>query len=122
MDFNTTEIAVIGTLGGAFIAGLFATITSFINKRSEEKKHFRELVVKTASDHWNRVATISTATIMPPLSAYIINTVQICDLALNKKLTAKNIMPKLEEMSSLMDMMLSHSAAIRKKNNPNHDE
>lgn len=115
MSFSETEIAVIGTLGGAFIAGFFATIVSFINKRSEERRHFRELVVKTASDHWAHVASISTATKMPPLSTYIINTVQICDLALNKKLTAKNIKPKLEEMSSLMDVMLSHSAAIREK-------
>jgi len=114
MDLSATEIAVIAALGGSFIAGFFATINSFISKRSEEKRHFRELVVKTAADHWNRVAEISVATKMPPLSTYIIHTVQMCDLAFSKKLTAKNIGPKLEEMSLLMDAMLSHSARVNK--------
>lgn len=115
MNLDAAEIAVIGALGGAFIAGLFATITSFINKKSDEKRHFRELVIKTASEHWNKVAEISTAAKMPPLSTYIINTVQICELALNRKLTAQNIKIELERMSSLMDVMLEHSASINKK-------
>lgn len=115
MNFNATEIAVIGTLGGAFIAGLFSALTVFINKKSEEKRHLRELVIKTASDHWKHVAEISSATKMPPLSTYIVNTVQMCDLALNKKLTPETVRKKLEESSSVMDVMLSHSAEISKK-------
>jgi hypothetical protein len=112
---NPTELAVFGTLGGAFIAGLFAAIAAIINKRSEEKRHFRELVVKTAAEHWRLVAEISTASKMPPLTTYIVHTVKMCDLALNTKLTAANIKPKLDEITALLDVMYEHSANVGKK-------
>lgn len=106
---NPTEIAVFGTLGGAFIGGLFTAIAAFINKRSEEKRHFRELVVKTAAEHWKNVAEMSTTTKMPPLTDYIVHTVKMCDLALNNELTSKNVKPKLEEISALMDVLYEHA-------------
>ena len=112
---NPTELAVFGTLGGAFIAGFFTAIAAFINKRSEEKRHFRELVVKTAAEHWKHVAEISTASKMPPLTDYIVHTVKMCDLALNTKLTAENIKPKLDEISALMDVMYKHAENVSKK-------
>ncbi len=115
MNLTPTEIAVLGTLGGAFIGGLFTAIAAFINKQSEEKRHFRELVVKVAAEHWQRVSEISTARKMPPLTDYIVHTVKMCDLALNHNLTAENIKPKLEEISALMDVMYKHGENVSNK-------
>lgn len=115
MDLDATQIAVLGTLGGAIIAGICTVAVAFINKRSEEKKHFRELVIKTASENWKYVAEKSTATIMPPLHTYIVNTVQMCDLAMTKRLSPETVKQKLKESSEIMDIMLEHSSEMRKK-------
>ncbi|MDP2231187.1 hypothetical protein [Methylotenera sp.] len=115
MPLTSEELTVIGTLGGAFIVALSTTIISIVNKRSEEKKHFRELVVKTASEHWLNVAQITTATTMPPLTDYIVHTVKMCDLALNNKLTSENVKTKLHEISNLMDILNDHAKNVSKK-------
>ncbi|MCB2214784.1 hypothetical protein [Desulfofustis glycolicus] len=88
---------------------------AFINKRSEEKKHFRELVLKTASDNWKYIAEKSTATVMPPLHTYIVNRVLMCDLAMSKKLSPEEVKRKLTESSEIMDIILEHSANMAKK-------
>ena len=46
MNLNPTEIAVIGTLGGTFIGGLFTAVATFINKQSEEKYTSESLLLK----------------------------------------------------------------------------
>ena len=115
MYFSSEELTVIGTLGGAFVGALSSTIISMVNKRSDEKRHFRELVVKTASEHWRHVAEISTAKTMPPLTDYIVHIVKMCDLALNDKLTADNVKPKLQEISALMDILYEHAKNVSKK-------
>jgi len=115
MDLNATKIAVLGTLGGAAIAGICTVAVAFINKRSDERKHFRELVIKTASDNWKYVAENSNSKVMPPLHTYIVNTVQMCDLALSKKLSPEEVKQKLKESSKIMDIMLKHSSDMAKK-------
>lgn len=118
MNLNPTEIAVIGTLGGTFIGGLFTAVATLINKQSEEKRHFRELVVKTASEHWSRVAQLPTTKSIPPLTDYIVHTVKMCDLVFNKELTSKNVKPKLEEISALMDVLHEHAKSNAANPNP----
>lgn len=115
MDLDATKIAVLGTLGGAVIAGICTVTVAFINKRSEERKHFRELVIKTASDNWKYVAENSTSTVMPPLHTYIVNTVQMCDLALSKNLSPEEVKQKLKASSKIMDIMIEHSSNMVKK-------
>lgn len=112
MNLTATELAVFGTLGGALIGGLFSFITAFFSKRSEERQHFRELVVNTAASHWRNVAEISSSQRMPPLTDYIVHTVKMCDLALSNKLTAENVKEKLEEISTLMDILTEHANSV----------
>jgi hypothetical protein len=45
-------LPVIGTLGGALIAGLSAYGMNKTNKKSEETKHNRELMLKYSFEHW----------------------------------------------------------------------
>jgi hypothetical protein len=115
MNLSPAELAVFGTLGGAFVAGLFGAIIAFINKRSEEKKHLRELIVKTSTEHWQFVVETAESNIMPPLINYIVHTAMMCDLILNKKLSSKNIQNKLKEIDSLMDVLHHHAIEVSKK-------
>lgn len=115
MNLSPTELAVFGTLGGAFLGGLFTVLIAFINKRSEEKRHFRELIVKTASEHWKLVSEIAESNLMPPLINYIVHTAIMCDLILNKKLDSKNIQTKLKEVDDLMAVLHNHAIEVSNK-------
>ena len=97
------------------MAGLFGAIIAFINRRSEERKHLRELIVKTSADHWKLVSEVAVSNIMPPLSNYIFHTAMMCDLILNKKLNFKNIQNKLKEIDSLIDVLHKHAIEISQK-------
>lgn len=115
MNLSPAELAVFGTLGGGFVAGLFSAIIAFINKRSEERRHLRELIVKTAADHWKLVSEVAASNVMPPLSSYIVHTAMMCDLILNKKINAENIQTKLKEVDAVMDIVHDHTIDTSKK-------
>jgi len=112
MDLSPAELAVFGTLGGALVGALSATAIAFINKKSEEKKHFRELVVKTAAEHWRHVSQISASNRMPPLTDYIVHTAKMCDLILNKNLDKSNIQSRLEELDEVMIALEKHANKV----------
>jgi len=78
MNLSPAELAVVGTLSGAFLGGFFSAIIAFINRRSEERKHFREIVVKTALENWKHVSQISAATRIPPLTDFIYHMMKMC--------------------------------------------
>lgn len=114
MNLSPAELAVFGTLGGTLIGALSATAIAFINKKSEEKKHFRELVVKTATEYWKHVSVNSASPIMPPLTDYIVHMVKMCELALDKDINANNVKPKLAEIAALVSVLQQHSLEISK--------
>jgi hypothetical protein len=97
--------AVIGGIVSAVTGALSALAVTGLSKRSEERKHFRELVVNTAYKNWERLATNIERTpggaYMYPLDDFIILMSKTADLVLDKKLTADNIESKLEEISAL---------------------
>src|SRR3990167_2055914 len=115
MNLSPAELAVVGTLSGAFVGGLFSAIIVFINKRSEERKHFREIVVKTALENWKHVSQISAATRIPPLTDFVFHMMKMCELVVNKKVNSKNIQAKLHEISELNNIVAEHSGNVSKK-------
>lgn len=114
MNLSPAELAVLGTIGGTIAGGIFTAIAAFIAKRSEERKHFRELIVKTAFENWKHVSQISAVPFMPPLTDYIVHMVLMCDLVLNKKIDSKNIQSKLDEIKAIGDILNKHAINISK--------
>src|SRR5438132_1819915 len=95
MNLPTEAWVVIGTISGALIGSLSAVVNSYFTSRSEERKHFREVIVKTALEEWKHISQISSSQVIFPLANYIIYTAKICELALDEKVTPKNIREKL---------------------------
>ena len=48
----TLYAAVIGGAAAAVFSGVFAVWSNWIARRSDERKHMRELAVKVAADNW----------------------------------------------------------------------
>jgi len=103
-------LGVVATLGGTVIGALPGLISSSINRKSEERKQFRELVIKAAIESWKtRVQHQSTVAILP-LEHYIIHTAKMCELALSEKsITPEQMKHHLQEIENLMTILVEHA-------------
>jgi gas vesicle protein len=109
------EIAIIVavcTLIGSVVSGITgaasALLVTWLNKKSEERRHYRELVVKTAVEHWGQVADYSRGNIMPPLDDYILHMKQVADLMTDPKLSAENVVEKLKKINAFRDRVIEY--------------
>jgi hypothetical protein len=111
-NLSATEIAVFGTVAVGFIAAASSVITSFINKRSEERKSLRDSVIKTATENYRFIVEKSTNPKHLPLPIYLIYVSKMADLAFDKTVTAENIKTKLTEISKLVTIMEDHTKEV----------
>jgi gas vesicle protein len=107
-------LAVIGTLAGAFIGSLSALLITWITKRSEERKHFRELVIKTALEHYKEQVEVSKIQRQThpvqilPLDIYIIHMLKFSELALIKKIDTSNVEKILAEAEEITNIAIKY--------------
>ena len=103
MDISTETLAIIAVLGpalGAGIAGGSSLITTLINKRSEERKHYRELVMNAAIANWKQFVDLTPpGETIEPLEDFIVHMMRFYDLVLSKKLDKKTLEKRLQEIS-----------------------
>ena len=101
------------TLGGAVVGAIPGLVSSFLSKRSDEKKQLRELVVKAATDSWKTHAEHGQGKLLP-LEHYIIHTMKMCEFALSgEKVTPESMKTHLQETSALMDVLVEHATTPR---------
>jgi len=100
-------MTIIAAFGGALITGLIAIVISIINKRSEERKHMRELMLHTALEHFKTVCDATPGQDIFPLEAWIIHLLKISDVFLDAKITKENVINKLKEAYAVSDMVTS---------------
>jgi hypothetical protein len=118
MNLSPQELTIVGTLGGAIVGALPGIISSFLNRRTEERKQFKELVVKAAIESWKTHVELAGNRFMFPLEHYIIHTAKMCEFALSdKKLTPESMDQHLKELSAVMDVLVKHaeSPSAKKK-------
>jgi len=118
MSLSPEELAVVGTLGGAVIGALPSFISSLLNRRTEEKRHFNELVVKAATESWKFIAENSRSRAILPLEHYIIHTAKMCEFALSGgKVTAETTAQQLQEIDAVMKVLAKHASSVSSKSN-----
>jgi lipase chaperone LimK len=116
MALSPEELAVVASLGGAVVGALPGLVSSFLTKRSDERKQFKELVVKAAIESWKTHAAHAGTRAMLPLEHYIIYTAKMCEFALaDKKVTAESMRTHLQEVSALMEVLVQHAKAPGRK-------
>ena len=107
MDIRPELIAVIGTLAGALIGSLSTLFITWLNKKSEERRHVRELVVNAAIESWKQHVSVAVAKNIAvgimPLDTYIIHMIKFSELILDKKINASNIEEKLAEVTKVVN-------------------
>lgn len=115
MSVPPEVVAVLGTIGGGVIVGLFGVWTAKIQAKAANQRHFRELVVTAATDGWKLRAAQGTAGKLPPLEHAIIHAAKMCEIALaDETLTPEALREKLEAIRALMDVLAEHVESVSK--------
>jgi len=68
MALSPEELVAVASLGGAAIGALPGIIAAVFNRRSEDKRHFNELVFNAATESWKLVAEKAHLVALLPLS------------------------------------------------------
>ena len=106
------------TLGGAVVGAIPGLVSSFLSKRSDEKKQLRELVVKAATDSWKTHAEHGQGKLLP-LEHYIIHTAKMCEFALSGELvTPETTAQRLKEIEAVMKVLSEHASSISSTGSP----
>jgi len=105
-------MAVFGTVAVGLIAAASSVITSFINKRSEERKSLKDSVIRTAAENYKFMVEKSANPKHYPLPIYLIYVAKMVDLAFDKTVTAQNLKSRLIEISKLVTIMEYHTKEV----------
>jgi hypothetical protein len=99
---NPGALALFGTLSGAFLGFLSALLVTWLTKRFEERKHYREALL-TAATHQRRqdfdaAVTTKTQQALMPLEYYLARMIQLENLLQNRKLSQQQMLDELKRL------------------------
>ena len=76
----------IGTILGVIITSVIQSRTNRLNRESDERKHYREMVVKAAIENWKQTIEISKVrggAYVMPLESFIVAVAKSADVIFN---------------------------------------
>lgn len=111
MPENTASIAALAGAIGALVAAIVVSfsnlIIALINKKSEERKHFRELIIKAAIENYKEERSLAKVVmeksperniIFYPLDDFIIQMSLPAELIVNKRLNPEELKQALIDL------------------------
>jgi len=109
MNIRPEILVLIGALvsfASAFIGAVSALGVTYLSKRSEERKHFRELIVNASLKNWEKDHDYLRQTVqggyIDPLTDYILHTSKAVELILDEKTTPENLEAKLKDLGQIV--------------------
>lgn len=104
MQIDATTAALIASAIGALSSGGTAVAVLLITKRSEERRHLRELAMKAAVDNWLQFAEVTKQRggNLLPLDVFVIHMLKLCEVISAGDLSAANLPGKLREVQNLV--------------------
>ena len=113
MEMSPSVAALLGSFGGIILTGIVTVATEWFRDKREDKKHRREIVIKTALENWKHTAEISASGRILPLSAYVLYMDGLCDVMEDKDMTREERRAKLAELSIRVEDVADQAKQIR---------
>jgi|GEM_PF-3158183 len=98
-------------LAGAFVGSLAPAIVSWLNQRSEDRKHLREIASRMAIESWKLNFDVHKR--VGPLEHQLVYSALIAEIATDKKLTPQRMKQRLDEIDAIMRVAVDHSYYLR---------
>lgn len=105
---------------GGIIAVIGSTINNYINKKAEEKKQIREVIIKTAIESWREDYTLtkSRGGVMLPIDSYIVHMAILSDALLDPEcLTEEQLLVKLRKSDKLIKAQIKFDEERKQQRN-----
>ena len=115
MNLSPTELAVLGTLLGAFIPSCFNHFQNKSRQKSEEKKHVSTLAINAAMQHWERLHEGRKGEDIMPIDIYMVHMTKLAEELLSDTLTPENVGTKLKNVDDIVDAMKKYAASTIQK-------
>jgi predicted RNA-binding protein associated with RNAse of E/G family len=97
-------VPIASALGGGALVAIINLFNNWQNKRFEERKHHKELMLNVALEQWKQASAIfieqlklGKASSLVPLEAYIIHMTKLSEVLNQSSITKENISRKLNE-------------------------
>lgn len=104
MNLTSEELLVVGTLGGAMVGGVFGVLTSWITKRSEERRAHKELIMRVAADifiHQDKAAQ-ARGGVSNPYHTYLLLMLVLSKFVKKRNLTSEKVEKIINETKEIM--------------------
>ena len=117
-------IAITGTLGGVLLASLFNVVNSWISKRSEERRQFRELIIKGAIEEWKgiterqlKMSERGYNVTFYPLDIYMVHMTQVCNTCLKSNVSRETLIREVRDAGATLDALIADLEAQQDQRN-----
>jgi KaiC/GvpD/RAD55 family RecA-like ATPase len=117
MQIDATTATLLASAIGAVSTGATAIIILLINKRSEERRHVRELAMKAALDNWIHMSKAATeyGAERLPLDVFVVHMLKLSEALTSCDLTADNLAAKLREVQRFTKIATSEADRFTKE-------
>ncbi len=111
---NSQIIVALFALAGVVLGVLASSVKDFFNRRAEDRRHLRELAIKTGFTYWERQldmvklqaqAAGKTLYAIPP-DSFIIYMLLLAELLSTKRITEDNVVRELARIRSISDAVI----------------
>lgn len=107
-----TEAVQLVLLAGAigFAGGALSTLVTLLiargTRKSEDRRHFIELVVKAGVENWKITSETTTKRVVLPMDMYILYMARFCELCFRDDIDAASFDKKLAEVETWMHKVM----------------
>lgn len=125
MENATLQVALIAVsaLIGSLLGSFSSLATTWINKKSEERKHYRELIINLAVENYKEERLMARTLLerrpeidqqFTPLSIYVIYMSKLAELIIDKKIQPGAVKESLIEIDKVTEEAITY---LRNKKN-----
>jgi hypothetical protein len=115
-------LPVVSALAGGGLVGIINFTINCQNRKSEERRHLREIAFNTAFKYWKlhcdhaleQQKLQDRQSEVLPLDSYIINILKLSEVLLDKKINKNNIETKLKEIYEIEEVAEKVIRALQK--------
>lgn len=118
-------IPVIAAIGGGLVSGIILLVNNWINRKSEERKHLRQIMLDAAIEHWKQTCSFAleqskmnpgrTISILP-FEVNMIYIMNLTSILSSGGITKANIQQKLREVREITDEVTKFIESDEKRN------
>ncbi len=103
MPIDAPTATVIGAIVGAGTGGLVTLLAQWLTRRSEERRHLREIVIRTAVEDWKytSAALEKLGAERHPIDSYIFRMLKLVEVLETPHLTPDVVRQKLQEVHAV---------------------